>query len=96
MFDYKSEFINLIDTIPLQDGATRLQLAQQLEDAFVQRLQATLLTALTTEQRESLLSQTDISSEEFFAQVYDMIDDVDELVDETFESFKAEFLDNIS
>lgn len=96
MFDYKSEFINLVDTMPLQDGATRLQLAQQLEDAFVQRLQATLLTEITTEQRESLFANTNISSEEFFAQVYDMIDDVDELVAEIFESFKAEFLNNIS
>lgn len=95
MFDYKSEFLALIDHYPLSDGMTRLQLAQQLEDTFVERLQVVLINTLSEQDRNELFSKTEISPDEFFRFIYSHISDVDILVKETFDTFTAEFLENL-
>ena len=93
MFDHKSEFLNLVAAYPLDD-LNKITLAQKLEDAFVQRLQSILLTTLADENREAwdeLFASKSVTPEEFFNFIYNNIEDVDQLVEETFENFKKEF-----
>lgn len=95
MIDLKSEIQQLVDTYPLQDGMTRLQLAEQLEKAFFDRLQTTLILSLSDEDKKELFTDEDLSPDKFFENLYSMVDDIDDIIEETFSEFKQEFLNEI-
>lgn len=97
MIDLKEEFLTLVDMYQIQDGATRLIKAQELEDAFADRLQAKLLDELTDEQREEIIRQAEAgtSPEELVGMMFEVIEDVDMFASEIFEQFKTEFKANI-
>ena len=97
MTDLKEEFLALVDMYQIQDGATRLIKAQELEDAFADRLQAELLAELTDEQREDIIKQAEAwaNPEDLVDMMFEVIEDVDMFVSEVFEEFKAEFKANI-
>ncbi len=97
MIDLKEEFLALVDKYHIEDGATRLIKAQELEDAFADRLQAELLGELTDEQRSEILQQAEnwASPETLVELMFEAIEDVDMFVSEIFEEFKTEFEDNM-
>ena len=97
MTDLKDEFLALVDLYQIEDGATRLIKAEELEDAFADRLQAELLSELTDEQREEIFKQAEAGAtpEELIEMMFEVIEDVDIFVVEVLERFKTEFKNNI-
>ncbi len=96
MNDMHKEFLALIDHYHLQDQATRIQKAEELEQAFWERLQSRILAELSEEQIAKINEHInqDIDPEELSNILFGMIEDVDTFVEEVFEEFKAEFLTN--
>lgn len=95
MFDFKTQFQELIDTYPLKDDSIRMDLAQKLEQSFFDRLQTVLLVELSEQERNELFSDTSLSIEDFFKKLYALHEDIDIIIEETFTTFKQEFLSNI-
>lgn len=60
MFDFKTQFQQLIDTYPLTDDMVRMDLAQKLEHSFFERLQTVLLAELSETDRNKLFANTSL------------------------------------
>ena len=95
MFDFKTQFQQLVDTYPLTDDMSRLDLAQKLEQSFFERLQTVLLSELSETDRNKLFSETSLWAEDFFGKLYTLHDDSDDIIEETFTTFKKEFLSKL-
>ena len=97
MFNYKSEFIDLVDRFHITDGTTRLTKAQELEDAFVERLNARILEELSPSQRDEIIALAEVQQpvEVIVQMMFAMVDDIDSFTDEVFEEFKTEFLTKV-
>ena len=97
MFDYKDEFMALVDLYEIEDNTLRFQMYTEIENTFTDRLQARLLNELNDEQRESIFTKINDGwdPEEIIEEIFGMIEDVDTFVGEVFEEFKAEFKANM-
>lgn len=97
MFDYKSEFLLLIDKFHISDDTMRLIKSQELENAFTERLQARILEKLSDNQRNQIikLANNHTKPEQISQTMFSMIEDIDTFVEKVFEEFKQEFLANI-
>lgn len=92
-----TEFLALIEHYHLEDQAMKIQKAQELEQAFWERLQSRILAELSEEQLAEINKyiNQDSDPEELSNILFEMIEDIDTFVEEVFEEFKAEFLANI-
>ena len=97
MFDYKDEFMALVDLYEIEDNTLRFQMYTEIENTFTDRLQARLLNELNDEQRDSIFTKINDGSdpEEIIEEIFGMIEDVDTFVGEVFEEFKVEFKANM-
>ncbi len=60
MTDYKDQLMELVDLYHMTDDTLRLETYTQTENAFFDRLQASLLTALPETQREEIFKAIDV------------------------------------
>jgi|GEM_PF-4465429 len=97
MFDYKSEFLSIVDKFHISDDTTRLIKTQELENVFTERLQARIVAKLTDDQRKHImkLANQHTDPEQLAQTMFDMVEDIDTFVEEVFEEFKQEFLNNL-
>lgn len=97
MFDYKDELMALVDLYNIEDNTLRLQMYEEVENAFTDRLQTKLFNELSESQRNEIFEKINNNwdPEEIIEEMFSMIDDVDTFVLEVFEEFKAEFKANI-
>ncbi len=97
MFDYKDELMALVDLYNIEDNTLRLQMYEEVENAFTDRLQTKLFNELSESQRNEIFEKINNNwdPEEIIEEMFGMIDDVDTFVLEIFEEFKAEFKANI-
>ncbi len=97
MFDYKDELMALVDLYNIEDNTLRLQMYEEVENAFTDRLQTKLFNEFSESQRNEIFEKINNNwdPEEIIEEMFGMIDDVDTFVLEIFEEFKAEFKANI-
>lgn len=93
MFDLQHELNQLIDTYPLQDELTKLSLSQKLEEAFFARLTVKILEQSDPQLQELLINEP-MDPEQWFAHLYEQVDDIDPILIDTFNEIKKEFTDD--
>lgn len=97
MYDYKDEFMALVNLYDIKDDTLRLQMYTEIENSFTDRLQTKLLNELNDTQRESIFTKINNNwdQQEIITEIFGMIQDVDTFVGEVFEEFTKEFRSNI-
>lgn len=98
MNDIHTEFVELVAKYNIQDQATNIQKAQELEEAFGERLQTRILGALSETQMDEFSNHItdDTPPEEISNILFGYIEDIDSFTEEVFQEFKTEFLTQVT
>lgn len=100
MTDYKDQLMELVDLYALTDDTLRLETYTQIENAFFDRLQASLLTTLPETQRGEIFKAIDAwedmntISEKMRSLIVEPESFTEKVLDEFIEEFKTKFTAN--